>query len=252
MRINKFKKVGTNKYRIYFDNRSILLYEDVILKYNLLYKKEIDSDLLIEIDEENKKASIYDVALKYISIRMRSIKEMREYLKKKKFDSKDIDNTIDRLIYNGLLNDRDFARSYVNDKINLTNNGLDKIKNDLKELGVDESYINNAISNIDNEILLNKLEKIISKEVKINSKLPINKAKNKIINRCINLGYKKEDIINILDNYDIVSTSNIKNDYDKLYNKYKNKYDNYKLNSVLKSKLYQKGYSIEEINKIID
>lgn len=252
MRINKFKKVSDSKYRIYFDNRSLLLYEDVILKYNLLYKKEIDPDLLIEIDEENKKASIYDTALKYISIRMRSIKEMKEYLKKKKFDSKDIDNTIDRLIYNGLLNDRVFAKSYVNDKINLTNNGLDKIKNDLEELGVDETYILDALSNVDNEVLLNKLERIIFKEIKINSKLPINKAKNKIINRCINLGYKKEDIINILDNYNIVSTSNIKSDYDKLYKKYENKYDAYKLKNVLKSKLYQKGYTIEEINKVID
>ena len=252
MRINKFKKVGNNKYRIYFDNRSLLLYEDVILKYNLLYKKEIDNDLLIKIDEENKKASIYDVALKYISIRMRSIKEMEEYLKKKKFDSKDISLTIDKLIYNGLLNDRNFSKSFVNDKINLTNNGLDKIKNDLKELGVDETYINEAISNIDNNILLEKLDKIISKEIKNNSKLPINKAKNKIISRCINLGYKKEDINNILDNYNLVSTSDIKSDYDKLYKKYCNKYDTYKLKNVLKSKLYQKGYSIEDINKIID
>ena len=252
MRINKFKKVSNGKYRIDFDNRSLLLYEDVILKYNLLYKKEIDTDLLIEIDEENKKASIYDTAIRYINIRMRSIKEMREYLIKKKFDSSDINNTIDRLIYNGLLNDRNFAKSYVNDKINLTNNGIDKIKNDLKELGVNEEYISEALNNIDNNLLIDKLNKIISKEIKINSKLPINKAKNKIINRCINLGYKKEDIITILDNYDIVSTSNIKSDYDKLYNKYKNKYDEYKLKITLKNKLYQKGYSIEEINKIVE
>ena len=131
MRINKFKKVGTNKYRIYFDNNSLLLYEDVILKYNLLYKKDIDSDLLLEIDKENLKASIYDVSLKYISIRMRSIKEMREYLNRKKFDNKDIEDTINKLINNGLLDNKKFAISFVNDKIHLTNNGIDKIKNDL-------------------------------------------------------------------------------------------------------------------------
>jgi len=252
MRINRFKKVGTNKYRIYFDNESLLLYEDIILKYNLLYKKEIDSDLLIEIDNENKKASIYDIALKYISIRMRSIKEMREYLSKKKFENKDIDITIDKLIYQGLLDDKKFSISYVNDKIHLTNNGIDKIRNDLEKLGVEEIYINNAINNIDNNILIDKLNKIIEKEIRLNSKLPVNKMKNKIINRCINLGYKLEDINNILNGYDLVSSSNIKNDYDKLYKKYCNKYDTYKLNNVLKSKLYQKGYSIEEINKIFE
>ena len=252
MRINKFKKVGTNKYRIYFDSSSLLLYEDVILKYNLLYKKEIDSDLLIEIDEENKKASIYDTALKYISVRMRSIKEMKEYLIRKKFDPKDIDNTINKLITNGLLNDKIFSKAFVNDKINLTNNGIDKIRNDLEKLGVEDSYIEEALNNVDKNILLDKLNKIIEKEVRLNSKLPTIKMKNKIINRCINLGYKLEDINNILNNYDLISNSNIKSDYDKLYNKYCNKYDEYKLKSVLKSKLYQKGYSIEEINRIVD
>ena len=252
MRINKFKKVGTNKYRIYFDSSSLLLYEDVILKYNLLYKKEIDSDLLIEIDEENKKASIYDTALKYIGIRMRSIKEMKEYLIRKKFDSKDIDNTINKLITNGLLNDKIFSKAFVNDKINLTNNGIDKIRNDLEKLGVEDSYIEEALNNVDKNTLLDKLNKIIEKEVRLNFKLPTIKMKNKIINRCINLGYKLEDINNILNNYDLISNSNIKSDYDKLYNKYCNKYDEYKLKSVLKSKLYQKGYSIEEINRIVD
>ena len=38
MKINKFKKIGSNKYKIYFDNESLIVYEDVILKYNLLYK----------------------------------------------------------------------------------------------------------------------------------------------------------------------------------------------------------------------
>ena len=58
MKINKFKKVGTNKYKIYFDNDILTVYEDIILKYNLLYKKDIDDDLLHEINKDNFKASI--------------------------------------------------------------------------------------------------------------------------------------------------------------------------------------------------
>ena len=46
MQINKFKKVGKSKYKIFFDNTDITLYEDIILKYDLLLKKEIDVDLL--------------------------------------------------------------------------------------------------------------------------------------------------------------------------------------------------------------
>ena len=250
MKINKFKKIGSNKYKIYFDNESLIVYEDVILKYNLLYKKDIDNDLLIEINKENYKSSIYDVSIKYISVRMRSKKELEEYLKKKKYDQKDIEETIKRLQSQDLLNDEKFAKSYINDKLYLTNYGLTKIKNDLLKLGVEEYIIDAIVNNIDLQVINDKLSKIIDKELKINSKLPTNKLNNKIINRCINLGYNYEDILNILNDKNIEGNSNIEYDYKKIYEKYKNKYDEYKLNAVIKSKLYQKGYTIDELNNI--
>ena len=179
MKINKFKKIGSNKYKIYFDNESLIVYEDVILKYNLLYKKDIDNDLLIEINKENYKSSIYDVSIKYISVRMRSKKELEEYLKKKKYDQKDIEETIKRLQSQDLLNDEKFAKSYINDKLYLTNYGLTKIKNDLLKLGVEEYIIDAIVNNIDLQVINDKLSKIIDKELKINSKLPTNKLNNK-------------------------------------------------------------------------
>lgn len=209
MKINKFKKIGSNKYKIYFDNESLIVYEDVILKYNLLYKKDIDNDLLIEINKENYKSSIYDVSIKYISVRMRSKKELEEYLKKKKYDQKDIEETIKRLQSQDLLNDEKFAKSYINDKLYLTNYGLTKIKNDLLKLGVEEYIIDAIVNNIDLQVINDKLSKIIDKELKINSKLPTNKLNNKIINRCINLGYNYEDILNILNDKNIEGNSNI-------------------------------------------
>lgn len=251
MKTNKFKKIGTNKYKLFLDNNSIIVYEDVILKYNLLYKKDIDDELLIKINEDNYKASIYDTALKYIGVRMRSKKELEEYLFRKKFDNKDIKDTIDKLLCQGFLNDKVFCKSYVNDKIHLTNSGLGKIRYELIKLGIDENTINSTIESVDDSILDEKLDKIIKKEIRINSKLPINKMKNKIVNKCINLGYKLERINEILDSSTINSTSNIEEDYNKLYLKYSSKYDEYKLKSVLKSKLYQKGYTLDEINSVV-
>lgn len=250
MKIIKYKKIGINKYKVYFDKEVVELYEDVILKHNLLLKKEIDDELFIEINEDNYRASIYETALKYINIRIRAKKEIEEYLKKKKYDNNDIKECIDELEINGHINDSYFCKCYVNDKINLTNNGIDKIKNDLLKLNIEEDDINECISNIDKNILNEKLNKIINKELRINSKLPIGKLKQKIINKCINLGYNLYDINEILDNINIKTNSNIMSDYNKLYKRYFNKYDESKLKNVIKSKLYQKGYDIEEINKL--
>lgn len=252
MKINKFKKVGTNKYKLFLDNKSILVYEDVILKYNLLYKKEIDDELLLKINKDNYKASIYDTALKYIGIRMRSKRELEEYLIKKNFEQKDIKDTIERLLEQGFLNDKEFCKSYVSDKIHLTNSGLDKIKNELIKLGINEEVIKSTFETIDENILYEKLSRIINKEIRINSKLPVNKMKNKIVNKCINLGYKLENINEILNNSTLNSSSNIYDDYNKLYKKYNTKYEDYKLKSTIKSKLYQKGYTLEEINEVVN
>ena len=66
MKINKFKKVGKNKYKVIFDNTELTLYEDVILKYDLLIKNDVDIDLIDKIVEENRSYDVYETALNYI------------------------------------------------------------------------------------------------------------------------------------------------------------------------------------------
>jgi regulatory protein len=97
MQINKFKKVGKSKYKIIFDNTDITLYEDIILKYDLLLKKEIDVDLLDQIIEENKYYEAYHIALSYIEIKMRNRKEIIKHLTNKGFVQNEIDYALDKL-----------------------------------------------------------------------------------------------------------------------------------------------------------
>ena len=82
MQINKFKKIGNNKYKIIFDNTELVLYEDIILKYDLLIKKEVNEKLIDEIINENNYYSAYDKSLSYIESKLRTKKEIIEYLKR--------------------------------------------------------------------------------------------------------------------------------------------------------------------------
>ena len=105
MKVLKYKKVK-NKYRVYFDNDiKIDLYDDIILKYNLLLKKEIDNKTFDQLVLDNNKEDIYEKAIKYISIKIRSREEIYNYLKKKEYEKEDIINTISRLEKNNLIND---------------------------------------------------------------------------------------------------------------------------------------------------
>ena len=111
MKILKFKKVSKNKYKLFLDNdESITLYEEIIIKNNLLISKTLDKDVLDDLINQNNEFYAYDLAINYISIRVRSIKELRDYLLKKGISINEVEKTIKRLIKENYLNDRKYKK----------------------------------------------------------------------------------------------------------------------------------------------
>ena len=248
MKVLKYKKIK-NKYKVYFDNNlTIDLYEDTILKYNLLLKKDIDDKTLDDMIAFNNKEEIYFNTLKYINIKIRSKEEIYKYLQKKNYDIKDINEIISRLEKENIINDEVYIRSYIHDRFNLSSEGPLKIKYSLNNM--DNNLVEKYISEISEEDIINKLDKLVDKKIKSIKNYSGNVLKMKILNYFSNLGYSKEDIGKVL------STKNIKNDnglkeYNKLYNKYSKKYEGYELEKIITSKLYSEGYDINEIKKDI-
>lgn len=248
MLIKNIKKLNKGKYKVTIDDKDIILYEDILIKYSIFKKKKIDDKLIKEIEKENEFLEIYESSLRYLDIKMRLEKELTKYLKNK-FDSKSIDKVIIRLKKEGYIDDSKYVKSYINDKLNLSNDGPYKIKRDLINKGIDEDLIN---IDIDKDILIDKLNKIVLKYSNIHKNNSLNVIKTKVLNHFNNLGYDRELIIEVFDNLDIKGNSDkISQEYEKLITKYSKKYSGYKLENTIKQKLYQKGYSIDEINKII-
>lgn len=251
MKITKFKKIGNDKYKIYLDNGDVIsLYEDVIINNNLLIRKELDEKTLDSLIKENNNVNVYSMALNYISYKMRSQREVYDYLTKKDISKKLIEEVINKLTKNGYLNDYNFAKAYINDRLNLSNDGPLKIKNNLLNLGIKESIIDDTLENIDYNIIYQKLNKLINKKIK-SSKGSFNMIKIKLLNYFYNLGYDKNTILEILNNISIRSDlSLLKKEYDKLIFKYSKKYEGRQLELFVEQKLYAKGYTKEEIQSI--
>lgn len=243
MKIEKIVKLKSGKYKIVLDNNEqITIYDDVILNNNLLFHKEIDNDIYEKIKEENNYYELLNSSIKYISKRLRSEKEIKIYLEKKTNDIYLIDSIIDNLKIHKLIDDRNFSRAYINDKLNLTNTGILKIKKDLENLGVDYEIIEEECNKIDIKKDNNKLEKMIIKKIKANHKYSNKMLKEKILNDMINLGYDYESIINIYDKYEYSDQDIYNREYQKIYNKLKNKYQGLELELNIKEKLYSKGF----------
>ena len=200
MKIEKYESINNGQYKIYLSDGTILkINSDVIINNNLLYKKEIDNTLLNKILKENDNANIYNKCVKYISVRLRSKKEIIDYLKKL-----NIDNTADiigKLTKNNLINDEVFTKAFIKDKINFTSYGPYRIRQELNKYNIDNEIIDKYINDIDEEILIDKVDKQINKMIKGNRKYSSNILKSKIYNNLYNNGFDKDMIINVLNNY---------------------------------------------------
>lgn len=250
VKIEKMKKTGS-KYKIILDNgRTITTYEDVILNNGLLYHKYISDKLLEKINSDTNYYAIYNKVLGMINRRLRSEYEIEEYLVKNEISLNDIEQIIQNLKRIGLLDDKLFASAYTNDKINFSNDGPYKIRKNLELKKVKEEYINEAIESVDKNIIYDRIDKIIDKKIKYNTKYTPFILRQKLLIYLINLGYGREDILYRLENteFDKIDTSK---QIEKIYNQLAHKYEGKDLIFKLKNKLYLKGYSKEDIDNFI-
>ena len=242
MKIEKYKKLKGNKYEVTLeDNSKLILYEDVILKEELLLKKEIDNqDRLTSINNEYE---IYDIALKYLNHHVISIKGMKDYLLKKKYDLQDIDKAIDKLMRKGYLNDDYYSKCYITNQVSLSNDGPYKIIKHLEDNEIPSSTYAKYLSNYNN-IWQDKIDKYVSKQQKTNKK-SLYFFKSKMLMNLINLGYDKEMINDCLNKVHIDNIDELKNiEKEKIRKKLEKKYSGDELERKIKEKLYQKGFYV--------
>lgn len=255
MNIKKIEKLKNNKYKIFLDDDFIITYDNVILMYNLLYKKDIDKDLYKKIVSSTKYFDAYNKLVKYIMKKRRSKKESIEYLKKyfNDLSYNDINSIIEKLEDLNIINDSEYCKAYINDKIYLSNQGINKIRIELLSQEIPEDVIDIELKKVDTGLLNSKLEKAILKKINSNKKHSNYHLKQKIMNEMINLGYSKQIVEEIID-------SNLKKDNDdilekeylKLYNKLVKKYSGQELFMKIKYNLLSKGFESDKVSKLLE
>lgn len=199
MKINKYEKIGTGKYRVYLSNGEVIeIYDDVIIENELLLKGELDRNTYNKVIRESELQEYYNSCVKYISVRIRCTKEIYEYLLKKKVSNDDIDLIVDKLKKNKLLDDNYFCECFIKDKIRFTSWGPYRIVRELNKYNIDNDIINNNSYLLDDEVIYDKLYKLIKKAITNNHKLDNSKLRNKIYRNYLNMGFKSDMIVSIL------------------------------------------------------
>jgi regulatory protein len=147
--------------------------------------RELSSEDVGEFQESAGKAKVYALALRYLSVRLRSVREMRDYLGRKGIEAADMDDAIDRLTLAGLLNDRQFAASWIANRQTLRPRSQRMLMQELMKKGLARDDIVEALADIEPEGELVALEELIEKK----RRLPQYRESEKLMGYLARQGY---------------------------------------------------------------
>ncbi|HPI18111.1 MAG: RecX family transcriptional regulator [Thermotogaceae bacterium] len=134
-------------------------------------------------------------ALRYLKFRLRSAREVQEYLSRRQYEQDEIAETIKKLEEQGLINDERFAGIYISDGLNVHYKGPFRLKMELLELGVAEETIEAAMNR---EMKECDLKEIIKRAIGNARAEDAEKLKRKLFRKGFSIGSIDEVLREIL------------------------------------------------------
>lgn len=168
MKITKIEQQKNNKERvnIYIDDKFAFgLMMEIKYKYDLQEDIEINEEYIQKVLREEELSKAKDQALKFLTYRQRSEKEIIDKLKKKGFEESIIDDTLNYLKKYKLVDDVEFAKAFMRDKINLNKFGPIRIKHELYKKGIDNNIIEKVLEENDEEDEYNRALNLAKKKL---------------------------------------------------------------------------------------
>lgn len=198
----RLKNSNPTKRLIYIDNDFFIETDDIIVSEMDLFKDKIISENLANtLIEKTLLKKAKNDSIRFLSYRPRSEWEIINKLKNKKYPQIVIENVVEWLKEKDFVNDINFSNTWIKHKLDNNPIGRLKIKNELKNKGIDkriiENTINNFLSNDDDELKLayqfikKKRDSLKFKNVELDNKKIINLLKSRgfsynIINQIYN------------------------------------------------------------------
>ena len=224
--------------------------EDTIVRFMLSRDKVISKEELSDIQNFTQFSYGKNLALYHLSFKVRTEKEVREYLKKHDIEDTIASQVIANLKDENWINDRQYAYSIINANQLSGDRGPYVLTQKLAQKGIVKSTIEDVLKDFDHtEVAQRVAEKLLKKYT---GKLPARALQDKIIQNLTNKGFSYPDAKSAFDDLDSqvdqeTTQELIFKELDKQYAKYARKYEGYELKQRLTQVLARKGYDFSDI-----
>lgn len=125
--------------------------QEVVAELGLAVDKEIKPDELLIAVEKEEERKVREKALRYLSFRNRSVKELQDFLLGKGYDPGIVSRTLTRLKEVGLLNDRAFAKAWAETRTKSKGMGSRLLERELRRKGIMKEIIREVKEGLGNE-----------------------------------------------------------------------------------------------------
>ncbi|WP_203363852.1 recombination regulator RecX [Bacillus sp. REN10] len=229
--------------------------EALLIRFHLKKGMDISKEDIEVITRQDGVQKGLNIAIHFLSIRMRSEKEVRDYLQKKEIEPEAIEEIIRSLHRLNYLDDAQFAKAYMNTQINTTDKGPIVIQRELKEKGIQEKWIEEVLLSFDFSSQLEKATALANKYRKKYKKESFIVQKQKIEQALMRKGYGwdviQEAVVAEQASEDEEQQEALMYQAEKAHRKY-SKYTGGEYRQKMKQSLYRKGFSISEIEKAME
>lgn len=136
--------------------------EEVVSKLGLEKGEEVTEKKINEILLQKSENEAKEIALRFLSFRRRTQKEVRDKLRQKGFDGRIIQSTIGKLKRYDLINDTEFAVAWVKDRLTHRPRGRRLLRQELWKKGIRKEIIDRVTDQLcqdENKSALEVLEK---------------------------------------------------------------------------------------------
>ena len=149
----------------------------------------------MKTNQSNTPSTPFNKALKYLSYKNRSTKEIYDYLIKKGFSETEINEAIEKLIEYKFLDDTNFSEIFIRDR-QLKGRSKRMISYELKQKGINRDTAEKTLESAKDD--LKTAKEYIEKRMHQFNRLDPEKRKQRIIGRLQSRGYNWDVIKEVL------------------------------------------------------
>lgn len=161
-----------NKVSIFVDGKYYnSLFDETYAASKIKIGDSITDEEFEKLQTESQKKLAFNRSLDYLAHRIRAVSEVRKYLEKKEYCEQAIEYTIEKLQEYKYLDDENFAKTLVRDRMNARGKGKNYILQNLRKYNISPEIVNIILENYDydkeHENAVKLAEKLLKKHAKV-------------------------------------------------------------------------------------